>query len=176
MARSAGRPELNLGVVINRDVKHEECSFKDVFGGFEKVKAVRSIFRDKTEKVLTELRVELTGARGYLHINDEVGSIVVNPKYLVSGREEYLYLDVIHELVHIRQFMEGRELFDRSYTYLERPTEVEAYQVTVREAKRIGMSADEIVEYLRVEWVTEQEFQRFLVSLGLATEEKTEAS
>lgn len=77
---------------------------------------------------------------------------------------------MIHELAHVKQFKEGRELYDRRYAYFERPTEIEAYRVAVDEARKIGMDKEEIVEYLRVEWVTEEEFQRF-VTMMLAGED-----
>jgi hypothetical protein len=62
----------------------------------------------------------------------------------------------------VRQFREGKELYDRRYPYFERPTEIEAYQVAVEEARRIGMGREEIVEYLKVEWVTPEEFAKFV--------------
>jgi hypothetical protein len=37
--------------------------------------------------------------------------------------------------------------------------------VAVDEARKIGMDKEEIVEYLRVEWVTEKEFQRFVAMM-----------
>jgi hypothetical protein len=83
----------------------------------------------------------------------------------MTGNEAHIYLDVIHELVHVRQFKEGEDLYDRRYAYLERPTEIEAYKVAVEEARRIGMSDQEIVDYLRVEWVTEEEFTRFVLMM-----------
>ena len=116
--------------------------------------------------------VDLQSRKGYLKIDDETGHIVVSAEYLKTGEERYLYLDVIHELVHIRQFMEGKELFDGRYSYVDRPTEIEAYGAAAKEAKRIGMSDDEVVEYLRVEWVTEEEFQRLLVSLNTSQKEE----
>ena len=65
---------------------------------------------------------------GYLRVDDETGNIVVSGEYLRTGDERYLYLDVVHELVHVRQFIEGKELFDRRYSYVDRPTEIEAYR------------------------------------------------
>ncbi len=35
--------------------------------------------------------------------------------------------------------------------YVDRPTEIEAYQTTVAEAKRIGMTDEQIIEYLKTE-------------------------
>lgn len=154
-----------LGVVINRDAPIGCSPFKEVFGGFEQVAAVRSIFGDGIDKVLTDLEVEIEDGRGYMRINDKKGSITVNAKYLKEGEETYIYLDVIHELVHIRQHMEGKELWDKRYTYYDRPTELEAYRVALKEARRLGLTEEKIVDYLKVEWATDEEFRRFLNTL-----------
>jgi len=154
-----------LGVKISRDAAPGVSSFMEVFKGFEALEPVRSTFGDKTAEVLENLSVEVIDSRGYLHIDDERGLVVVNAKYLREGSEAFLYLDVIHELVHIRQLKEGRELFDRTYSYVDRPTEVEAYKVTVAEARRIGMTDSQIADYLRVEWVSEEDFKRFLKTM-----------
>jgi len=156
-----------LGVVINRDAPIGCSPFREVFGGFEEVAAVRSIFGDGIDKVLTDLEVEIEDGRGYMRINDKKGSIMVNAKYLKEGEETYIYLDVIHELVHIRQHMEGKELWDKRYAYYDRPTELEAYRVALKEARRLGLTEEKIVDYLKVEWVTDEEFRRFLVTLEL---------
>jgi len=155
------------GVVINRDVALGRNRFKEVFRGFENVAAVRSIFGTNTDDVLSDLHVEVEDGRGYMRINDREGSVMVSAKYLKEGDETHLYLDVVHELVHIRQHMEGRELWDRRYAYVDRPTEVEAYKVVLDEAKRIGLQKSEIVDYLKVDWVTEEEFLRLLTTLGV---------
>lgn len=158
---------MGLSVQIDRSAAPGSFHFTSLFKGFEGVGAVRRIFGDQTEAILDELMVEVIESRGYLRINDGSGSIMVNSKYLKEGPELYLYLDVIHELVHIRQHREGKELWDRSYSYVDRPTEIEAYKATVEEARRIGLKRVELVDYLRVEWVSEEEFSRFLVTLGV---------
>jgi hypothetical protein len=158
---------LSLGVVINRDAPIGSSSFKRVFEGFEEVAAVRSIFGDGTDKVLTDLEVEIEDGRGYMRINDKKGSIIANAKYLKEGEETYIYLDVIHELVHIRQHKEGKELWDKRYAYYDRPTELEAYRVALKEARRLGLTEEKIVDYLKVEWATDEEFRRFLITLEL---------
>ncbi|MDV3292989.1 MAG: hypothetical protein LYZ70_01820 [Nitrososphaerales archaeon] len=154
-------------VRIERSAGLGAAPFKHVFDGFERVGAVRAIFGEQTEKVLAELTVEVIESRGYLRINDEKGSIVVNSRYLREGHERHIYLDVIHELVHIRQHKEGKELWDETYSYVDRPTEIEAYRAAVKEARRIGLTEDELVDYLKVEWVSEEDFRRFLVTLGV---------
>jgi hypothetical protein len=168
--KTSGVPE---GIEIKRSPHTGSFSFREIFVGFEQVEAVRSIFLDGTEKVLSDLKVDLKARPGYLHVDDETGHVVVSHEYLRAGDERYLYLDVIHELVHIRQFMEGKELFDARYSYLERPTEIEAYAAAAKEAEKIGMKTDEIIEYLRVEWVTEGEFQQLLVEMGIKAKPDT---
>jgi len=173
MTRSLRHSGLPEGIGINRTPYTGSFSFSEIFVGFENIEAVRSIFRDATQRVLADLKVDLKARPGYLHVDDETGHVVVSHEYLKAGDEKYLYLDVIHELVHIRQFMEGKELFDVRYSYLDRPTEIEAYRAAAEEAGKIGMQADEIIEYLRVEWVTEGEFQRLLVRLGIKPKSDT---
>jgi len=158
---------LRLGVVINRDTPIGSFPFKDVFGGFEKVAAVKSIFGSRTDRVLSALQVDVEDGRGYMRINAEKGSVIVNTKYLKEGDETHLYLDVVHELVHIRQHTEGKELWDKRYAYVDRPTELEAYRAALGEARRIGLGEREIVEYLKVSWVTDEEFGRLLATLGV---------
>ena len=160
-------PELGLRVVINRKAPVGSVPFKEVFEGFEKVGAVKTIFGRRTGRVLSELRVEIEKGRGYMRINDKKGSVIVSEEYLKEGEETHLYLDVVHELVHIKQHMDGKELWDRRYTYVDRPTEIEAYKVALKEARRIGLVQEDIVTYLKVPWVTDEEFGRFLRTLGV---------
>ncbi len=151
-------------VEIDKSVEIGTCPFSRIFKGFEKVEAVQSIFGDRTKKALAELEVEACRPRkgGYMWIDDEKERLDVDLGYIQSAEKRYLYLDVIHELVHVRQMREGKELFDEKYKYIERPTELEAYDLAVEEAKKIGMSNDEIKEYLKVEWIPKKDFETFL--------------
>jgi GNAT superfamily N-acetyltransferase len=152
-----------FGVTIDRGAAAGTTRpFAEVFSGFEAIEAVRGLFGQDTEEVISKLKISLDSPRGYLRVDGETGNIMINPEYLKTGHERHLYLDVIHELAHVKQFREGKELYDRRFAYFERPTEIEAYRVAVEEARRIGMDKEEIVEYLRVEWVTEEEFIRFV--------------
>ncbi len=160
---------LDLVVSIDRKTKLGLHPFTSVFGGFERVRAVRTIFGKKTGEVLDNLSVEISRRRGYMKIDDRRGSIVVCSKYLKEGREVDIYLDVIHELVHIRQHREGKELWDRRYEYVERPTEVEAYKAAVKEARRLGMDEGQVAQYLKVEWISDKAFERFLKNVGVKT-------
>jgi len=158
---------MELAVTINRKPRNTTHPMLEVFRGFENVRAVRSIFGDKTESILSRIVLVVQPRKGYLYVDPASGSIVISSPYLESGDEKHIYLDVIHELVHIRQLMEGKELFDKNYSYVDRPTEIEAYTIAVKEAKRIGMTRQEIVDYLRVEWITDDEFKRLVRAMGL---------
>src|SRR5256885_3402175 len=90
---------------------------------------------------------------------------------LKTGEEKIVYLDVPHEPPKIRQWHAGKELWDRRYNYVDRPTEIEAYQVAVDEARRLGMTDREIADYLRVEWTSREEHERLCKHLGVRSPE-----
>jgi hypothetical protein len=142
-------------------------SFTDYFKGFENVTAVRQLFGERTEQVLQNLRVELTVIGGYMWVNDVDGHLVISSRYLSSGDRVDIYLDVIHELVHVKQFMDGKELFDMHYGYIDRPTEIEAYRYAVKEARRIGLSNERICEYLKTEWMSYHELKQLAKILNV---------
>ena len=143
-------------------------SFSDYFKGFDKVEAVKKIFGDKTTDVLSNLKVEFHAfRRGYMGVSEIDGHLFVSAIYLKTGDIVDIYLDVIHELVHVRQFMEGKELFESRYDYVERPTEIEAYRHTVDEARRLGLSDNRICQYLRTEWMTDDDLKRLAAALNV---------
>lgn len=156
-----------FNVQVRRDATITLHPFLDYFTGFEKAEAVRSVFGEDTGKVLSRLKVEFCSRRGYMGVNDQDGHMIVNVDYLKNGKERDLYLDVIHELVHVKQFFDGKDLFDTTWEYVDRPTEIEAYQHTVNEARRIGMDDEEIYEYLKIERMTVDELERLAKSVGV---------
>jgi len=158
---------LELGVEVRRDVRVVTYPFTEFFKGFERVEVVRRIFGEKTEEVLRGLRVEFSGYRGYMGVSDVDGHLIVSACYLSSGDFVDIYLDVIHELVHVRQFMEGKRLFDERFSYVGRPTEVEAYRVAVDEARRLGLDDAWICRYLKTEWMSEEDLKRLAEAVGV---------
>jgi hypothetical protein len=160
-----------LRVKIPRKVKVTLYPFADYFKGFENVDAVRKIFGDNTREVLRNLNVEFSGTRGYMGVSEIDGHLLVSARYLHDGNIVDIYLDIIHELVHVRQFMEGKELFDNHYNYAERPTEIEAYRHAVEEARRLGLDDERICKYLKTEWISDKELRSLAKTLRVECKE-----
>ncbi len=104
-----------LNVEIIRDVTITLHKFIDYFKGFEKVEAVKEIFGDQTEGLLNQLKVEFVSRRGYMGVDEQDGHLIVSAYYLKSGSERDIYLDIVHELVHVKQWMHGQKLFDHRF-------------------------------------------------------------
>ncbi len=148
-------------------IGNRKVVFLEYFKGFDKVPAVQGIFGEKTSEVLSHLKVELSWVMGYMYVDGSDGHLVISKGYLSSGDKTDIYLDLIHELCHVKQFMEGRELFDPRYDYVDRPTEIEAYAYAVQEARRLGLSEERISCYLRTEWMSEDDFERLCSSVNV---------
>jgi hypothetical protein len=148
-------------------IGNQKVIFLEYFKGFDKVEAVKGIFGNKTVDVLSHLKVELSWIMGYMYVDGSDGHLVISKGYLNNGNKTDIYLDLIHELCHVKQFMEGKELFDPQYDYVERPTEIEAYRYAVQEARRIGLSDERISCYLRTEWMSEKDFKRLAKSVNV---------
>jgi len=155
------------GVRIRRNVRVSLRRFVDYFEGFEKVDAVRAIFGDETEKVIANLKVEFHSRRGYMGVSNDDGHLIVSAPYIRNGDERDIYLDIIHELTHVKQHMNGTELFDHRFQYVERPTEIEAFSNAVAEGRRLGMADEELLEYLRTEWMSDEDVRSLASALHL---------
>lgn len=161
---TAKRYTIDSGISLKRSVRSGTHRFSDLFTGFEKVEAVRKVFGSETRAILSELTVEVFPKEGYMGVSDEDGHIFASQYYINKGDKYSIYLDVVHELVHVRQFKEGKELFDRSYAYVDRPTEREAYKIAADEARRIGLSETEVFDYLSVPWISNEEHERLALA------------
>ncbi|HBL17671.1 MAG TPA: hypothetical protein DD417_13225 [Elusimicrobia bacterium] len=157
-----------LGVVIRRTAPVKLYPFRRFFRGFERLACVRAVFGRRTDKILRGLQVEFNSFRwGYMGVNPDDGHLCVSTPYLRNGDLRHVYLDVVHELVHVRQHGEGQELFDEEFAYVDRPTELEAYAVAVAEARRIGLTERELFDYLKTEWMSDAEHRRLAGKVGV---------
>ena len=153
---------------INRDINIHLYKFTDYFQGFEHSPVIQKIFGKNAREALDNLKVEFFSfRRGYMGVSEEDGHLMVSSYHLKNSDEKTLYLDVIHELVHVKQFMEGKQLFDERFEYHDRPTEIEAYKYTVEEARRIGLTDKEIMDYLKVWWMTDEDTKELANTLGI---------
>ncbi|MDG6914444.1 MAG: hypothetical protein JRN23_01135 [Nitrososphaerota archaeon] len=184
MSRSAG-PGRMPKVRVNRDVPPPALQpFTDYFKGFEKVGAVRRVFGDETEAVLSRLKIGFISNRQmYMGIRDHDGNIAVGTYHLRHSDERVLYLDVVHELFHIKQWMGDKAWFTREHEkfmgnfdlYYSSPLEVPAYAHTVREAERLGMTRKEIAEYLKMMPVPPRTWNRFIKEMAIRPLARAEA-
>lgn len=142
----------------------------DNFPGLDKAEAVKRIFGRDTDEVLRNLKVEFTWIGGYMWVDGSDGHLMINSKYLENGDKVEIYLDIIHELVHVRQYREGKHLFDSRYSYVDRPTEIEAYRYAVEEARRLGLSDQRICRYLKTEWMSKKDFRKLAENLNVESE------
>ena len=148
-------------------VANQKVVFTEYFRNFEKIEAVKGIFGEKTHDVLSHLKVELSWIMGYMYVDGSDGHLVISKNYLNNGNPTDIYLDLIHELYHVKQFQEGKELFDPRFDYVDRPTEIEAYRYAIKEAKRIGYSDKRILRYLKTEWMSAEALKRLVKNIGV---------
>lgn len=112
-------------------------------------------------------------AAGFRMVESTDDEIVVARSYLANGPSMDLYLDIIHEFLHILQRRQGRALWlGRKVSYVDRPTEVEAYAFSVAEARRLGVPDTYLRKYLHVTWVGRPEYLRLLRHVGVSAPAK----
>lgn len=160
----------SLNVKIIRKTTKPICRFPEHFRNFEQVKAVQRIFGDSTSEVLANLEVEFTDATIYMRV-DYDGRLLINPKYFEHGNFTDLYLDVIHELVHVKQVLNGKNC-NHALPYVQRPLEIEAYRTAVDEARTLGLDECEIVEYLDSDLINADELQQLTAALEVNCEKR----
>ena len=157
------------GFRIKRSTGVGEYKLTDVFAGLESSSSLLKVFGSKAQmtKVMKHLKLRVEPNDSGLWLDRATGTICVGFKQLTGARPEFLYLDVIHVLVHVRQFLEGKELYDQAFEYVERPTELEAYRFTIAEARRVGMGESEILRYLRLDAADDSELGKLMEKIGV---------
>ncbi|HVL88185.1 MAG TPA: hypothetical protein VM681_09325 [Candidatus Thermoplasmatota archaeon] len=157
------------GFVLRRDLSDGVHPLSALATGLDAVPVLVRLVGGKTAlaRFVESVEVHVVPGDGYMWIDDVHGRLCVAQSYLREGPDRGIYVDLVHELVHIVQWKDGRELFDQTYTYVDRPTEIEAYRAGVEEARRIGMTEEEIAEYLRVDWVGDEDHRRLCQHCGV---------
>lgn len=100
--------------------------------------------------------------RGYCYVDVLVPAVTVTEQYYRNGNDLDLYLDLAHELTHLRQHLEGENIWDHDTPYVDRLTEIEGYAVAIEEGRRLGMTDTEIMHHLSNPWMSKKEVARLL--------------
>jgi hypothetical protein len=158
-----------MNVKINRKISTSNCRFIDHFRNFENVETVQQIFGDKTQDVLTNLPIEFTEDTLYMRV-DYDGRLLINPNYFKAADSMDLYLDIIHELVHVKQVMHGKNC-NHELRYVERPLEIEAYRIAIDEARALGLDEIRILDYLESDLISPQELRQLAATLEINSED-----
>ena len=178
-------PEPPSEFAIERDVPVGRHSLLEVFPGLDTLPIAKKV--DTSAKgraaLFRETAIEVVRADLWMYVapteipphrrgwqpvvSPDQDCIVVGRTHLRTSPAIVLYMDIYHELCHVRQRRHGANLWEPGVSYVERATEIEAYQVVVEDARRLGASDAFLREYLEVEWVSAAEHRRLLRTLGV---------
>ncbi|MGC4113458.1 MAG: hypothetical protein QM765_02060 [Myxococcales bacterium] len=117
---------------------------------------------EERQQLIERAVVQVRGGRGYAFVDVETPCIVLSEWYYRSGNDLDLYLDLLHELTHLRQLEEGFDLWDERFEYVDRPTEVEGYAVAIGEGRRLGMTDQDVLDHLSNPWMSEGDVRRLI--------------
>jgi len=136
----------------------------DLFPGLEESPALETISgsRDDSLRLLRKSRIQVRAREGYIFVDVLVPCIAIAYDYYKNGKARDLYLDILHELTHLRQLEEGRNLWDMKTAYVDRETEIEGYAIVMREAIRLGLGREEFLDHLSAPWMSEADVARLV--------------
>jgi deoxyribonuclease V len=117
------------------------------------------------QRLVERAVVQIRGQRGYAFVDVETPCIVLSEAYYRKGSHLDLYMDLLHELTHLRQLTEGFDLWDDRFEYVDRPTEVEGYAVAIEEGRRLGMTERDAFQHLSNPWMTEADTRRLIAHI-----------
>lgn len=158
-----------MDLIQVNNVENGSYRLDEIFINLKNAQILLKIFetQETLDDVFENTVVIVDDSSHYMHVTNDDASIVIGKNHLHNSAKKILYLDIVHELVHVKQQRQGLDLYDKSYSYVDRPTEIEAYAIAVEEARRLGMDDDEIFDYLHVEWISETEHKRLASQVGV---------
>jgi hypothetical protein len=162
----AAHPRVKLPpfAMVDRRLEAGMHPYVDVLPGAAESPGVARIEPDPHRRadLLRHARLRIHPGAGFAYVDVEAPCIVFAEDYYRTGSDLDLYLDMLHELTHIRQHHDGKDLWDERYAYVDRPTEIEGYAVAVEEGRRLGMSDEDVVEHLTNPWMTKEDVDRLV--------------
>ena len=147
---------------VNRTLACGLHPYRTLLPRFEESPAVRRIETPATPigPLLDNARVKIKKGEGYCYVDVKIPAIVLIEDYYRKANALDLYLDLAHELTHLRQLVQGRNIWDHSLDYVDRPTEIEGYAVAVEEGIRLGMTEEQVIQHLSNPWLDDDEIDR----------------
>lgn len=167
---AAGNGKVENSGRINREVSAGEYRLVDLCRNLHSIEEISLLLsqRGLSEEFVSNTKVLVDDSRDfYMYVDDKGKRLIACLSHIQDSDPKIVYLDFLHELVHIFQLHDGRNLYDRRFKYVRRPTEIEAYRVAVNEGRRIGMREEELMEYLRVEWISDEEHKELATAVGI---------
>lgn len=179
-------PHVPAGFTVRRETKIGRHPLLEVFPNLDRLDtAARQVpgARERS-RLHRETKVEIVRGDVWMYVaphevpkwararwhpvaSPDEDTIVVGVAHLRESPELILFLDIFHELCHVLQRRDGRELFAEGLSYVERTTEIDAYQFVVDEARRFGVDDEVLRDYLKVEWIDDAEYRTLLRKLGV---------
>jgi hypothetical protein len=159
--------ELPEYAVVTRTLDSGIHPYRLFLPRFEESPAARRIESPATPlgPLLDSARVRIKPGEGYLWVDIKIPAIILIEEYYRKASPLDLYLDLTHELTHLRQLAEGKDIWDHSLDYVDRPTEIEGYAVAVEEGIRLGMGEDEVIRHLSNPWMSDAEVARLRANI-----------
>jgi hypothetical protein len=154
--------ELPEYAIVNRSLDCGLHPYRLLLSRFEESPTVRSIETSSIPigPLMDDARVKIKKGEGFLYVDVKIPAIMLIEDYYHRANPLDLYLDLAHELTHVRQMVEGKNIWDHSLDYVDRPTEIEGYAVAVEEGIRLGMTEEQVIQHLSNPWLDDSEVER----------------
>ena len=161
--------ELPEYAIVNRSLSCGLHPYRLLLPRFEESPTVRRIETPDIPigPLLDEARVKIKKGEGYLYVDVKIPAIILIEDYYHKANAVDLYIDLAHELTHVRQLLEGKNIWDHSLDYVDRPTEIEGYAVAVEEGIRLGMTEEQVIQHLSNPWLSDDEVGRLRRNIDL---------
>jgi hypothetical protein len=161
--------ELPEYAIVNRALGAGTHRFRLFLPKFEESPAARLIETPAIPigTLLEDARVKIKTGEGYCYVDVRIPAITLMEEYYHAANPLDLYLDLAHELTHLRQLAEGRNIWDHSLHYVDRPTEIEGFAVAVAEGIRLGMTEERVIQHLSNPWLNDDEVMRLRRNIDL---------
>jgi len=124
-----------------------------------RIETLKTPFSQLVDRAIVRIKIR---ERGYCYVDVNIPAITVTEYYYRNGNDLDLYLDLTHELTHLRQHLEGENIWEHSIPYVDRPTEIEGYAVAIEEGRRLDMTDADIMSHLSNPWMSKEEIGRLL--------------